>query len=129
GPRASDEEVAVAEAPATPPASFAAAPVVSPGANARESLLLATWRDWLKFEDNDTDELLGALQQPGEAGRMAASAVVAKGNDAMPSLARYFPGVLAVHPFGPMETRPDVPEFSDATACLVRLGADRAAPI
>ncbi len=112
-----------------PPASFAAAPVQTPGASARESLLLATWRDWLKHEDNDTDEQLGALQQPGEAGRTAASAVVAKGNDAMPSLARYFPGVLAVHPFGPMEQRPDVDDFSDAAACLVRLGADRAAPI
>lgn len=122
-------EVAEDQTRVAPPASYASSPVVSPGASARESLLLATWKDWLKFEDNDTDEQLGALQQPGEAGRMAASAVVAKGNDAMPSLARYFPGVLALHPFGPMETRPDVAEFSDATACLVRLGADRAAPI
>lgn len=109
--------------------ALAPAPVKSPGANARESLLLATWREWIRCEDNDTDELIGGLQQPGDAGRMVASAIVAKGNDAMPSLARYFPGVLKVHPFGPMETRPDVTDFSDATTCLLRLGADRAAPI
>jgi HEAT repeat protein len=47
----------------------------------------------------------------------------------LPSLARYFPGVLAVHPFGPMEHRPDVEEVSDCLACLARLGADAAAPI
>jgi hypothetical protein len=123
-------------AQATPPplpkrkqAQAAAVPAASPGAAARESLLLATWRDWLRCEDNDTDELLGDLQQPDAVGRLAITAIVARGDGAMPSLARYFPGVLSVHPFSATKARPHVAELSDACACLSRLGADRAAPV
>jgi hypothetical protein len=43
--------------------------------------------------------------------------------------AREVTGVLAVHPFGAMESRPEVDELSDCVACLMKLGADRAAPI
>jgi hypothetical protein len=110
-------------------ARIAGGPAPSPGADARESVLLATWRDWLRHEDAETDELVGALHQPGDAGRVAINAVVARGPRSMPSVARYFPGVLSVHPFGPMPSRPSVEQFSDATACLAKLGAGLAAPI
>jgi hypothetical protein len=105
------------------------APAPSPGAQARESLLAATWKDWLRHETDEADELVGRLQSRGDEAREALSSLVAKGLDAMPSLARYFPGVLAVHPFGNMAGRPPVGEFSDACACLSKLGPDLAAPI
>lgn len=102
----------------------------SPGARAREALLLATHNAWLLHEDAVLDDLVGQLHRPGESQRRAAlAAVTSHGARAMPSLARYFPGVLAVHPFGAMESRPEVVELSDCVACLVKLGADRAAPI
>jgi predicted nicotinamide N-methyase len=114
----------------TPPISAAVwSPAPSPGADARESLLLATWRDWMKHETDDADELVGRLQAPGEQAREALTGLLAKKLDAMPSLSRYFPGVLAVHPFGNMAGRPPVAEFSDACTCLMRLGRDLAAPV
>jgi hypothetical protein len=128
----------VAEVATEPPADGAVARsrppgeavvAASPGADARDTLLLATWRDWISHETPDVDDQLIDLQQGGEAGRAAINRVVGYGDEAMPALARYFPGVLEVHPFGHMDSRPDVRDFSDALSCLVRLGADRAAPI
>ena len=102
---------------------------LTPGARSRESVLLATYKDWVSTETPEMDALLLELQLPGDKGRSAIGRVVGEGDDAMPALARYFPGVVRAHPFGQLDARPDVSEFSDALACLKRLGADRAAPI
>ncbi|MCC7072439.1 MAG: hypothetical protein IT383_14010 [Deltaproteobacteria bacterium] len=102
----------------------------SPGANARESLLTATHRAWLAHDDDDNDALVGRLATQGEAERrQALASVLAQRLAVLPSLARYFPGALAEHPFGGMGARPEVTEFSDCLHCLVRFGADLAAPI
>jgi hypothetical protein len=102
----------------------------SPGAHAKEPLLLATHAAWLTTDDAVLDDLVGQLHRPDEAARRAAlHAVTSHGDRAMPSLARYFPGVLAVHPFAAMESRPAVVELSDCIACLTELGPDCAAPI
>jgi len=104
-------------------------PVASPGAHAREALLLATHQAWLAHVDDEADTLLLGLQTPGESGRATITRIAALGDRAMPALARYFPGVLVEHPFGSMSTRPEARDLSDALACLVRLGVERAAPI
>ena len=102
----------------------------SPGARSREALLLVTHQAWLAHEDALLDDLVGQLHHLAETQQGAAIAQVnAFGDRAMPSLARYFPGVLAVHPFGSVASRPEVHEISDCVACLAKLGADRAAPI
>lgn len=104
----------------------------SPGVGARESLLVATHEGWLLHDDPVLDELVGQLHRPGEGPsqkKSAIAAVVAHGERALPSLARYFPGVLTVHPFGSMDQRPEVEATSDCLACLTRLGAHQAAPI
>lgn len=104
----------------------------SPGVSARESLLVATHEGWLLHEDPLLDHLVGQLHRPGESAaqkKSAIASVVAHQERALPSLARYFPGVLTVHPFGTMEHRPEVEETSDCLACLSRLGAHHAAPI
>ena len=120
-----DEE---ASQPSRPP-PLVAGPAPSPGAKARESVLLATWNAWLDHDDADLDDLVGRLHQHGDAGRSAIVTLTAHGERAMPSLARYFPGVLVEHPFGHTDQRLDVGAFSDACACLTRLGPDLAAPI
>ncbi|MBI1948476.1 MAG: hypothetical protein HYS27_22510 [Deltaproteobacteria bacterium] len=102
----------------------------SPGARARESLLLATHRAWLAHDDDENDALVGRLATQGEGERrQALLSVLAQRLAVLPSLARYFPGSLAEHPFGGMSARPEVVEFSDCLHCLVRFGADLAAPI
>jgi hypothetical protein len=120
---------AARELPLDQPPPLVSGPAPSPGARARESVLVATWKAWLAHDDDEMEELVGRLHQPGEGGRQAVLAVASHGERAMPALARYFPGVLADHPFGHMEQRPDVGAFSDACAALVRLGPDLAAPI
>jgi Type II secretion system (T2SS), protein E, N-terminal domain len=123
---------AIMPAPDLLAAAASPATADSPGASARESLLLATWQDWLRHDDDALDQVVGELQlkQDGSrAEKQALSALVAHGARAMPSLARYFPGALSVHPFGAMPRRPEVEELSDCTSCLVTLGADLAAPI
>ena len=104
-------------------------PVPSPGAEAREALLLATHREWMNHVDDEVDALLLGLQATGEANRAAVAKISSLGDRAMPALARYFPGTLTEHPFGVMSARPDPRELSDALACLLRLGVERAAPI
>lgn len=126
-PVVSAADADIHEAQTLPPGLRSCAP--SPGANARESVLLATWRNWMQHEDPEMDALLAELQQPGEVGRGAVGKIARYGDRAMPSLARYFPGVIHVHPFGPMDARPEVAEFSDALAVLERIGVDAAAPI
>lgn len=102
----------------------------SPGAHARESLLLATHRAWLAHDDDDNDALVGRLATQGDAERrQALASVLAQRLAVLPSLARYFPGALAEHPFGGMGARPEVTELSDCLHCLVRFGVDLAAPI
>ncbi|MCP4502275.1 MAG: hypothetical protein GY822_20155 [Deltaproteobacteria bacterium] len=104
-------------------------PAPSPGSRARESVLLATYRDWFSLETPQMDALLLDLQLPGDKGRSTISRVVQKGETVMPALARYFPGVVQAHPFGHTDARLDVSEFSDALACMTRMGADLCAPI
>jgi hypothetical protein len=104
-------------------------PVASPGAQAREALLIATHTAWLAHVDEDADALLLGLQAPGESGRATIGRIAALGDRAMPALARYFPGVLVEHPFSSMSTRPEARDLSDALACLIRIGVERAAPI
>ena len=104
--------------------------VPSPGAAARESLLLATHRAWLQHEDDENDALVGRLATQSESqGRQALASVLAQRQAVMPSLSRYFPGVLREHPFGGMGARPEVGELSDCLHCLTRFGPDLAAPI
>lgn len=104
--------------------------VPSPGAAARESLLLATHRAWLQHEDDENDTLVGRLATQSESqGRQALASVLAQRLSVMPSLSRYFPGSLREHPFGGMGTRPEVGEFSDCLHCLLRFGPDLAAPV
>ncbi len=103
--------------------------VPSPGADAKASLLMATYRSWVGTLDDETDSMVIDLQAEGEAGRAAIGRFVRLGDRAMPTLARYFPGALRRDPFGQMDARPEASDFSDALACLSRLGRDRAAPI
>jgi hypothetical protein len=120
--------------PGGEPTTMPSLPAPSPGARARESLLLAAWHGWMHHEAPDLDELVSSMRaRPSEAARkLAIHIVVSHGERAMPSLARYFPGVLEPHPFGPSgpgDARPEVEAFSDCLACLAKLGPDLAAPI
>lgn len=154
-PSASASASDAVEAPATPAPSQAPAPALapevpllevasamrppraarksrtlpSPGVDARESALISTWRAWVAQSAPGIDAKVAALHHPADDGAAARAAVCAHALDAMPSLARYFPGVLRVHPFGPMTARPPVSHFSDVTACLLKLGPDLSAPI
>lgn len=126
-----------ASSEASAPPSFAGDIVLaeSPGRNARESLLLATWRSWISApdsrsaEDATVDELVGALDGSGDAQKAALARLVGLGARGAAALARAFPGVLARHPFegGPTTSlsTPPTPFF----AALVRLGPDAVAPI
>jgi len=110
----------------------------SPGANARESLLVATWRAWLHHpitsRDDELDELLtalaattGATDIAGAADAAAVQRLVGAGPRALPALARAFPGVLAHHPFEGSAVIGVEP--STFFQVLMRLGADAVAPI
>ena len=107
----------------------------SPGASARESLLVATWRAWLNHplihSDNDLDELVAALSNPGDAATVAAQRLIDAGPRGLLALARAFPGTLAHHPFGGMHYRSHVEQLAAAPffTTLRRLGADAVAPI
>ncbi len=111
-------------------AAVAIAP--SPGAQARESLLLATWRAWLKQAvttvDDELDELVSALVIDNDAAQSAIQRLVAAGPRALLALARSFPGVLPSHPFeGRADSVDDKP--TPFFQVLQRLGGDAVAPI
>ena len=101
----------------------------SPGAQAKEALLQATWRAWLAVPvDDDMAALVATLAGPGEGAVAAAQRVLASGLSAMPAMARAFPGGAGVVDDGRIvisEALLQGPYFD----LLQRLGPDRAAPI
>ena len=140
-PELSVDVVVNAAATTTPPAAREGAVIddvtvaPSPGARARESLHVATWRAWLHqaviSADDDLDELVTALATDGDAAKVAAQRLVTAGPRALLALARAFPGVLAHHPFEGAQS-PLLLEAQAASpyfATLQRLGADAVAPI
>lgn len=77
--------------PSAPGGALAVAP--SPGAQAKEALLQATWRAWLAVPvDDGIAGLVRALEVAGEGANAAVVRLVTIGLPAMPALARAFPG-------------------------------------
>ncbi len=108
----------------------------SPGAHARESLLVATWRSWLAHAvvsaDDDLDELVAILGADEAAALSASQQLVAAGPRSLLALARAFPGLITHHPFGSAPSSSAMLAAQAATPffrTLKELGADAVAPI